>query len=253
MTVTPPPTAVSSASAAISVNDVLLRLSEYQLLPQFLRESIIDRAIAPITCTPEETNAAVDQFFGDRHLSTEADRQIWLEQAGITLEHAQAIATRPYRIEKFKETVLGIKLESYFLQRSRQLDKALYSLIRIKDMGIAQELYFRIESGEQSFANLAQQFSLGPEANSHGIAGPVELGALHPVLGNLLRASQPGELHYPIPLGEWVAIVRLEQFIPVQFDAAVRRRLLEELFDTWLRDQLQYLPVNQQAWLAQAA
>ncbi len=79
----------------ISVNDVLLRLSEYQLLPQFLTESIIDRAIAPITCTSEETAAAVDQFFGDRHLATEADRQVWLEQAGIILEHAQAIATRP--------------------------------------------------------------------------------------------------------------------------------------------------------------
>jgi len=48
-------------------------------------------------------------------------------------------------------------------------------VIRTKDPGVAQELYFRIQAGEQSFAEVAREYSQGPEAYTCGLLGPVEL------------------------------------------------------------------------------
>jgi parvulin-like peptidyl-prolyl isomerase len=156
----------------------------------------------------------------------------------MTLAQVEGLATRGLLIEKFKQTTWGHKLESYFLSRKGQLDRVIYSLLRTKEPGIAQELYFRIQEKEQSFAELARDYSQGPEAQTDGLIGPVELSTPHPTVAQLLRSSQPGQLCPPLRLGEWLVIVRLEKFIPAQLDAPMRQRLLNECFSTWLSEQL---------------
>ncbi|WP_017718805.1 peptidylprolyl isomerase [Kamptonema formosum] len=114
----------------------------------------------------------------------------------------------------------------------------IYSLIRIKDEGVPQELYFRILEGEQSFWELAREYSEGVEAQTNGLLGPVELGKVFRDLAQILLVSQIGQLWAPIRLGEWRVIVRLEKRIPAQLDESMRRRLLDELFQVWLQEEL---------------
>lgn len=237
---------------SISAEEVMPLLASYQLLPQLLRESIIDRAIASISCTPEEIATACQQFYQRGNLTSESEQQAWLAHYGMSQEQFEAMATRQLRIEKFKQATWGNKLESYFLKRKGQLDRAVYSLIRTKAPGVAHELYFRIQEEEQSFAEVASQFSEGPEAEVGGVVGPVELGSLQPNLARLLRVSQPGQLWQPTPIGEWLVIVRLEKLIPAQLNEFVRPRLLKELFEIWVQEQLQQLPEADKVWLEAA-
>ncbi|MEP0869834.1 peptidylprolyl isomerase [Trichocoleus desertorum AS-A10] len=223
---------------AITAAEILPLLARYQLLPQLLRELLLDQVITPYTCTSEETAQACQQFYAQNQLGSEAVQQAWLSQRQITSEEFEARTERGLRIEKFKQATWGIKLESYFLQRKGQMDKVIYSLIRTQDVGIAQELYFRVQEGEQSFADLAREYSQGPEAQTGGLIGPVELSTPHPQLAKVLAMSQPGQLWPPTQLGEWVVIVRLEKFIPAQLDEPMRQRLLNELFNNWLQEQL---------------
>lgn len=227
------PAALQIGTQTISQTEIIPLLASYQMLPQLLRESIIDRAIESIECTPEETASACQQFYTQYQLTSAAARQAWLERYGISSKQLEVLATRGLRIEKFKQATWGRKLESYFLQRKGQLDKVIYSLIRVKDMGVAQELYYRIQEGEQSFAELAREYSQGPEAQTWGLTGPVELSSPPRPLAQMLSASQPGQLWYPLRLGEWVVIVRMEQSFPAQLDDPMRQRLLNELFDAW--------------------
>ena len=224
---------------SITADEVLPLMAGYQMLPKFLQELIIDEAIADIECTPEEQANACQQFYAQQQIADDAARQEWLKQYGMTQEQLEKLAARGLRIEKYKQDTWGIKLESYFLERKGSLDKVIYSLIRTKDVGIAQEVYFRINDGEQAFAELAREYSQGPEAQTDGLIGPVELNVPHPALANLLSRSQPGELSPPTRVGEWMVIVRLERFIPCQMDDAMRRRLLDEQFNVWLREKMQ--------------
>ncbi len=222
----------------IAVEEIIPLLAGYQLLPQLLRELIIDQAIAPFSSTPEEKANALRQFFEQHQLPDETAQKAWASHHKMTWAQVEALATRGLLIEKYKQATWGHKIESYFLGRKNQLDRVIYSLIRTQDPGIAQELYFRIQEGEQTFADLAREYSQGNESQTGGLIGPVELSVPHPQLAHMLRVIQPGQLCPPTRLGEWLLLVRLEKFIPAQLDAGMRQRLLNECFNTWLSEQL---------------
>lgn len=231
-------TVLKVGERTITAEEIIPLLAGYQLLQPLLRELIIDQAIALISCTPEEKTQAIQQFLQQHQITNEAAQIAWLKQHHMTPAQLEALAMRGLLVEKFKQATWGHKLESYFLGRKSQLDRAIYSLIRTQDPGIAQELYFRIQEGEQSFADLAREYSQGPEAQTGGLIGPVELSTPHPALAQILRLSQPGQLSPPTRLGEWFLIVRLEKFIPAQLDTPMCQRLLNECFTNWLSEQL---------------
>jgi parvulin-like peptidyl-prolyl isomerase len=227
----------------IQASEIIPLLANYQLLPQLLRELIIDEAIAPIECNPEEVAQAKQRFYAERQLTQAADIQTWMVQQGLSSEQLDNIISRKLKLEKFKQVRWGNKLESYFFQLKGKLDKVIYSLLRTQDAGLAQELYFRLQAKEQPFADVAQKYSQGPEAQTGGLVGPVELNTLHPAMVQLLTNSQPGQISPPVRIAEWLVIVRVEKFIPAQLDDPMKTRLLNELFEDWLKEQQQQAEV----------
>lgn len=225
----------------VTADEMVPLLAGYQLLPQLLREMLTDQAIAHVKCTSEEQEACLQQFYQKYNLPTPEAQQAWLQQNYLTPDQLTALETRGLKIEKFKRATWGNKLESYFLNRKTKLDRAIYRLIRTNELGIAQELYFRIREEEESFADLAREYSQGPEAETGGLVGPVELGTLHQNLAKILTVSQPGQVWTPVKLGQWYVVVRLEKIIPAQLDESMRQLLLNELFRNWLDEQMQQL------------
>jgi PPIC-type PPIASE domain len=241
----------------VAAAELIPLLTSYQMLPQLLREMIVDNAIAqwedsaivPINFTSEEINRVQTQFYQQQQITNAAQETAWLERHGMTKTQLTALTTRKLRIDKFQQATWGHKLESYFLQRKKHLDRVVYSMIRTPDAGIVQELYFRIQADEQSFGELAKTYSIGPEVHTNGIVGPVEMGTLHPGLARQLVVSQSGQLWQPTPFGEYFVIIRVEKLLPAQLDAFMRQRLLRELFETWLQERIQELPTSDRAWL----
>ncbi|MEA5510746.1 peptidylprolyl isomerase [Crocosphaera sp. UHCC 0190] len=223
----------------ISDHNLYRLLAQYRLLPQLAKEIIIDQAIADITCTPEETAQAKQQFYQKNQLTNEAQLKAWLDHHGMTPQQLEVISVRDLKIEKFKQLTWSDKLDPYFVKCKGQLDRVVYSLIRTKDAGIAQELYFRIQEGENTFTELARQYSEGSEAQTGGLIGPVELNVPHPRISQILSASRPGQLSPPTRVGDWWIILRLEKYMSAQLDEATRQRLINELFQAWLLAQIQ--------------
>lgn len=233
-------------SETVTAEDILSRIKHYQLLPKLKRELIIDQAIATVHCTPDEIEQATQQLIAEYQLDSEEARQIFCQRRNLTSDDLTALLTRLIRIERFKHQTWGHKVPSYFLQRKRLLDKVVYSCIQLNDEEMARELYFRIHEKEQSFAELAQAYSQGFEAQIGGIVGPVELGAIHPELAKLLTSSQRGELCQPILIENWLFIIRLEILLPAQLDNSMHQRLLDELFEAWLQAQMDQSSLHQQ-------
>uniref|UniRef100_A0A832M2G2 peptidylprolyl isomerase n=1 Tax=Oscillatoriales cyanobacterium SpSt-402 TaxID=2282168 RepID=A0A832M2G2_9CYAN len=222
--------------------DLQTLLAKYQLLPQLQRELTIDHAIAeweratntPIIIPPEEITTAYQNWQQTHSSNTPDPNSAQTEQPQRDVEEW---CSRRLKIEQFKRLRWQHQLESYFLKRKGQLDRVIYSLIRVRQQSIAQELYFRLRDDEQSFAELAPAFSQGLEAQTSGLVGPVELGSLHPFFAKQLRSSRPNELLLPMRLEDWFVVVRLESFLRAQLDDAMKQRLLNELFENWLAEQ----------------
>jgi parvulin-like peptidyl-prolyl isomerase len=113
-----------------------------------------------------------------------------------------------------------------------------YRIIRHTDSDIIQELFFRLQSQEQTFEQLVKDFSQVEEGQGDGLIGPVHVGSLHPSLTKALFSISPGEILPPFQIGEWFIILRLEQLIPVRLDEPMREFLLEELFQNWLQQKI---------------
>ena len=221
----------------VKAEEVPKLLKRYQLMPHFLRGLIIDKAIADINCSEAEKKKAVELFLAQNQLTTPETQEAWLKERGLTQEELAEIAVMPVAVEKFKQANWSNKIERYFLTRKSSLDRVVYSLIRTKNYNLAQELYYRVLEGEQSFAEVASQYSEGPEAQTGGQLGPVPLSQPHPAISKILSVSQPGQLWAPRGLAEWTVIIRLEKFIPAQLDDQMRQALINEMFDTWLREE----------------
>jgi PPIC-type PPIASE domain len=212
-------------------------LALYRLLPNFKRELAIDRAIADVTITSEETKLALQDFQQRYKLTTQEAIQNYCQAYSLTDAQLQMIALREFKIEKFKQQTWGNRLESAFLNRRASLDRAIYSVIRHKNPELLQELFFRIYEGEQTFAELASQYSQGIESQTGGMIGPVPLSKLPPAIAEKLRHSVPQQMHPPFLLEEWFVLLRLEKFMPAQFDDANSQLLLNQLFEEFLQAQ----------------
>ena len=207
-------------------------MSHDQMLPEYLRQLLLDQIVASIDCTDAELAPFREQSYDE-----DAYRD-WLRQQGITSKQFAAWNERELKIRKFQNQRWGRKLYSYFLERKRDLDQVICSLMYLRDMDLAQELYFRLAEGEESFAELARQYSEGKEAQTGGRVGPIELGKLPSELVRMFYGGQPGQLWFPTAIGGWVIIARLEASLPARLDATMRQYLLNELLEAWLQEQI---------------
>jgi parvulin-like peptidyl-prolyl isomerase len=220
-------------------NKILLLLHRYQLMPQFLQGIIIDQAITKFSCTDQERQVAIEEFYQQHQFSSPQVQQAWAVSQGFTQEQIEEMALRPVLIEKFKQATWKPQVESYFVNCRSRFDQVIYSLIRTQDYGLAQEVYFRIQEKEQSFSELARQYSTGVEAYTGGVSGPVLLSKLHPVIAKILSLSQLQHVWLPIRIEEWFLIIRLEKFLKAQLDESMQRYLIDEMFGNWLQQQMQ--------------
>ena len=237
---------IQVANQTITAEEIIPLLSDYQMLTKLRRELLIDRAIESISCTSAEKTQIVQEFYRQQGLVSDSARDSWLKQHCMSSEQIKALAIRQFKIEKFKQVTWGDKLGAYFMGRKKQLDQVVFSLIRTSKLELAQELYFRLQAKEQSFVDLAQKYSQGSEALVGGFVGPIELGKLPSVLAEVLSKGQPERI-YPVAHGDWQMIVRLEKMIPARLDGLMRQKLLNELFELWLSQQLSQVSAEDQS------
>ena len=222
-----------------TAEDLVPLLTQYQILPKLAQEILTDKAIAGIKCTEEENTKTFNQFCQQNQLKSEEEVQKWLEKQGMNREQLQNLITKKLRIDKYKQEIWNDQVDAHFIKRKSQLDRVVYSLIRVEKPEVAQELYFRIKDDQNAFSALAMEYSQGTEAQTGGLIGPVEINAPHPKIAQILTTCQAGQLVPPTRVGEWIVIVRLENYISAKLDHSMRQRMLDELFNRWLNESIQ--------------
>lgn len=205
------------------------------------RFRLMDAETAAIPAPPPgpEVEQALGRFLAELQLQDPAARQAWCQSRGLEEQDLLNIALRPLRWQTWCEQRFGGTVETEYLRRKGEFDQVTYSLLRVRDADLAAELHQQIREGEATFGDLAGRFSEGPEQRTNGVVGPVPLATPHPSLARLLQISQPGQLWPPKQLEDWWIIVRLDSLTTAQLDDALRRRLVLDQGEQWLRSRVQ--------------
>ena len=229
--------AVQASVTALGVNTIdLIRRSG--LLQSLVRRQLIEQATAAASTPPEELmQKALMNHCQQEQLKDESALNSWLEERCLSKDELLHQLSLPLKLSKLAFDSFGIQAEARFLQRKESLDQATYSLLRVKDSGMAHELYLQLEAGEANFENLATDHSEGPEKGSSGRIGPGSLMRAHPQLRHRLRTATPGVVLEPMLIDKWWVVTRLEERLEASFDAAMNQRMASELLQEWLHSE----------------
>jgi hypothetical protein len=237
-----PPAAPPADGLPLQLPDPLWALlARHQLLLPLLRQTLIAKAVTDVTLSEEEQQQAKKLWLQQKAIQSPEQLQSHLSNHAMTEADALWQAELPVRIRHHSHDQFLHRAEQRFLSRKQQLDIVIYSLLRVRGEGLAHELYLRIAEGEADFAELATSYAEGPEQATRGVVGPVPLLQAHPILANVLRTSQPGELRPPFAIEQWWLVVRLESLQPASFDDAMQNRMTHELFEEWVEEEVQRL------------
>jgi len=214
-------------------------LATYGLLKPMLKARLIFKAIEPVELSAEEAQQAWQMFVANYSLKSEAELNAFADNQLLTPQSLEKQVLHPLKLKKLCADLFSAKAESRFLERKQQLDRVVYSLLRLKSAGLARELYLQIASGEASFSDLAARYSEGHEKGTRGIVGPVPLSQAHPILMDRLRTATPAVVMEPFSVQDWWLVVRLEQLTPATFDQEMAEAMSRELFELWIDEQLE--------------
>lgn len=212
-------------------------LSRHNLLKAWVRAEVTATAVQSVVLPPEQCAEIWNAYLQKQNIQDDVGLDQHLQNIGLTAEDLHWQLELPLRVRHYSQEVYQHKAEARFLARKEQLDQVVYSLLRVKDGFLARELYLRIVGREANFADLAAQYSQGPEAKTKGIVGPVPMRQAHPGLSERLRTSQPGQLLEPFNIDQWWLVARLERYEAARFDANTANQMTTELFQEWIQEE----------------
>ena len=148
----------------LSDEEVLALVRRMDLTSSLLRRHLEEDIIRLVNLPLEFQEQAIADFCG------ELDKDSLLKEKGWTEADLILHVLRPEALRRFAAQRFGPGLEDRFLGFKGGRDLVIYSLLRVRDPGLARELWIRLEEGEITFAEAAST-SEGPEAHRKG-AGP---------------------------------------------------------------------------------
>jgi len=108
-------------------------------------------------------------------------------------------------------------------------------MLRLTEIGLAEELYLRLKNSEASISDLAFKYSIGPEKYTKGIVGPMPLSKTTDQIRAISTVENIGKLNKPLVIQNTIAIVVVEHIIESALTAEIEEQLLEELFNIELQ------------------
>ncbi len=235
------PTALQLGQRQLPLQQILQYLTTSPVISQYLRLVIIEETLIRWQQSPEYQ--AIDSAC--KSISTPGG---YANNLDLLVDpftpsppedpHQLRTANRSQILQKYQQLQWGHRIASYFLARKEQLDRAIFSVIQVDNIGMAQEIYLRVKDRRQSFDKLARLYSQGAQAKLGGVVGPILIGDVHPHIANYLISLEPGELSPLFQIDNFYVFIRLEQRLPAKFDDEMKEQLMEELFEQWLQREI---------------
>ena len=218
------------------------------IVRQFVIERELEASAQSQSGTANLNSAVVEQAVIDFRLQNQLTDpnlfQEWLANNGLTYEAFHNQLSTNFRLKKLREDVTEPKLQEYFIDRKVFLDRVVISRIIVQDKELAEELKSQLDEGA-IFDQLAKDYSITDDRIMNGMVGPVSRGTMPDMLRSAIDLAKAGEIVGPLGLDDRWGIFRVEAFLPASLDdPQLKQTLQDELFEQWLAEKMQNLPIK---------
>ena len=135
-------------------------------------------------------------------------------------------------MDKYKD-----ELSQYFIKRKDYLDLYYYTIIKVKNKEVADEIYLRIKEKESTFEEIANNFSADNESFYSEKMGPISLNKIEDSIAPLIKIGDLNQLFQPkFSNGSWF-ILRKDNVLKAEFNYQQKIKLSLELGEKFLNNR----------------
>jgi len=234
----------------ITVTQVFRYLQANRKLEPFIgdlvRQFVIEREMqqTDLQVSPAAIEQAVIDFRLQQKLVEPQQFETWLKENGTTFEVLYSQIAHNLRLQKLKQIASESRLQEYFIERKLYLDRVILSRLIVDNAELADELKSQLSEGA-AFEQLVRDYSVTDDRIMNGMMGPVNRGSIPDILRSAVDLAQPGDVVGPFEMeGRW-GLFRVEAMLPVSLDDPQTQQTLQnELFEQWLSERMQKLPIR---------
>ena len=169
-----------------------------------------------------KTNSELEQWLN----LNELDKDEWID-----LINSDYLWTY-WCMDKYKD-----ELTQYFIKRKDYLDLYYYTIIKVKNKEIADEIYIRIKEEESTFEEIVNKFSSDKESFYGEKIGPISINNIEDAIASLIKIGYLEQLFPPkLSNGFWF-ILRKDNVLKAEFNQQQKIKLSLELGDKFLNDK----------------
>jgi parvulin-like peptidyl-prolyl isomerase len=189
--------------------------------------------------TPIELQQAADKFRIIHQLETTEATKQWLKAGNFSLDDFEYIVTQDLLAQKLAEHLFGNRVEPFFHQNLLDYSGAILYEIILEDRDLAMEIFYSLQEGDLSFADVAHQYSSTLELRRRGgYIGKVSRKQLHPEISAAVFAASPPQLIAPVTTAVGVHLIQVEEIITPKLDQQLYQQILTDMFDRWLTERI---------------
>lgn len=234
----------------ISTADIIhsLKLSSQVpgLIEAIASEKIIQEVAqkAQITVTPVEVQQEGDNLRLAKKLVKAQDTLTWLEKHHLSVNEFEESVYNKILAQKVANHLFASQVEQFFYQHQLDYVAAITYEIIFDDKDLALEMFYAVEEGETSFPEIARLYILDPELRSaYGYQGRRHRKDFRPEIAASVFAASPPQILKPIGTAKGVYLIWVEEITQPQLDESLREKIITELFNSWLKQQLDCIEI----------
>jgi parvulin-like peptidyl-prolyl isomerase len=239
---------VSFSGIEIESDEIVELLKREVRLREFCQKLIYQRIVAAtveeraVTVNSEEIQAEADQFRHQHRLETAAATYTWLARECITPEEWEAGIRDRLLSQKLSKHLFGADVETYFVQHRIEFEQVSLYRIVVPYESLAYELFYQINEDEISFYEAAHLYDVDEQRRLQcGYIGKLHRWDLKSDVAASVFAAQSGDVIGPFQSEQGYELLMLESFIPAELTPNLYQEMLDQLFQEWLLNELNYL------------
>jgi parvulin-like peptidyl-prolyl isomerase len=212
-----------------------------ELLQGVLRQKIIERHAKQmgIVLTSEELQAAADRFRMVNKLESAEATWQWLQNNHLSVDDFEKLISQNLLAERLAQHLFAPQVEHFFHQNLLDYTGATIYEVVLEDRDVAMEIFYSLQEGDLSFADVAYQYIPDPELRRRGgYIGTLGRKQMRPEISAAVFAAKPPQLLKPVVTAIGVHLIYVEEILEPLLTGDLRQVILADIFNQWLQQQI---------------
>jgi parvulin-like peptidyl-prolyl isomerase len=218
-----------------------------EIIHGILQQRVLEQAAKElrIDISDGELQEGADRFRVANKLESTNATERWLHDRMLSMDDFEQLVTTNLLTYKVADRLFSEQVAPYFHQNILNYAAATIYEVVVNDRNLAIELFYAIQEGDMSFADVAKRYGQDAETQRKGgYLGSVPRQKMLPEVSAAVFAAKPPQIIEPILSAKGVYLIWVEEIVNPTLDDSLREQIRWQLFQDWLQQKITSLRSN---------